>query len=91
MDLKRVAIGYHRGSTSMADRFLKEALKRRDEIHYNSVKPYLNKLLQSLDSFAQEKDVQKKAEKALMYSTLFQNAVVNENRLKINVSTFQVE
>ena len=29
MDLKRVALGYFRGSSSMAERFFQEALKRR--------------------------------------------------------------
>lgn len=74
MDLKRVALGYHRGSVTTADRFLKEALKRKEEIDTTLVKPYVKKLLDKLDVFAKEKDIMRKAEDALMYSTLLQNA-----------------
>lgn len=74
MDLKRVALGYHRGSVTMADRFLKEALKRKEEIDTTLVKPYVKKLLDKLDVLAKEKDIMRKAEDALMYSTLLQNA-----------------
>ena len=45
MDLKRAALGYHRGSNKMADRFFAEALKRKEEINPESVKPYINNLL----------------------------------------------
>lgn len=65
-DLKRVALGLHRGSNTMAQRFLDEALKRRDEINVKIVAPYIQKLLSRLD-----KNI--KAEEALMLSTLFQN------------------
>lgn len=74
MDLKRVALGYHRGSNAMASRFLEEALKRRDEIDRSSLKPYLVKLLSKLDSLKKEKDTVQISEDSLMYSTLFQNA-----------------
>lgn len=65
-DLKRVAMGLHRGSDKMAQRFLEEALKRRDEVEIKIVKPYIRKLLTRLD-----KDID--AENALMFSTLIQN------------------
>lgn len=65
-DLKRVAMGLHRGSDKMAQRFLEEALKRRDEVEIKIVKPYIRKLLTRLD-----KDID--AENALMFSTLVQN------------------
>lgn len=74
MDLKRVALGYHRGSIVMANRFLEEALKRKSEIDTESVKPYIKRLLNKLDSLYEEKDKDRVAEDALMYSTLFQNA-----------------
>lgn len=77
MDLKRVALGYHRGSTVMAERFLKEAIKRRDEVDVSTVKPYVNKILKNLDLLLKEKNNNKLAEDALMYSTLFQNASLN--------------
>lgn len=73
MDLKRVALGYHRGSVVMAKRFSEEALKRKQEIDKDTVKPYVKKLLQSLDHILEEKDEQKIAEDALMLSTLLQN------------------
>ena len=73
MDLKRVALGYFRGSNSMAEMFFQEALKRKDEIDNKSLKPYLIKLLKNLDSIKTE-DKEKAAEDALLYSTIFQNA-----------------
>ncbi len=65
-DLKRVALGMHRGSNTMALRFLDEALKRKDEVEIKIVAPYIKKLLARLD-----KDID--AENALMFSTLIQN------------------
>lgn len=74
MDLERVAMGYQRGSISMAERFMNEALNRRDEIDKSTVRPYIRKILITLDKLAREKDTVRKAEDALMYSILFQNA-----------------
>ena len=74
MDLKRVALGYHRGSNVMGERFLSEALKRKTEVDVSVVKPYVKKLLEKIEFLVNEKDKQKLAEDALMYSTLFQNA-----------------
>ncbi len=65
-DLKRVAIGLHRGSNTMAQRFLIEALKRKDEIEVEKVAPYIRNLLDGLN-----KNID--SENALMYSTLIQN------------------
>lgn len=65
-DLKRVALGLHRGSNTMALRFLNEALKRRDEVEQKNLEPYIKKLLSTLDSSID-------SENALMYSTLIQN------------------
>ena len=62
----------------MADRFLAEALKRKDEVDKSSVKPYVKKLLDKLDFLAKEKDTRQIAEDALIYSTLFQNAALQE-------------
>ena len=76
MDLERVAMGYQRGSVTMANRFLEEALIRRSEIDKNQAKPYIKKLMNALDGIMREKDIQKKAEDALMYSVLFQNAAL---------------
>lgn len=78
MDLKRVALGYHRNSLTTAERFYTEALKRDKEIDKDKVKPYLKKLLADLNCLAEEKDDQRKAEKALLLSTLFQNAAITQ-------------
>jgi hypothetical protein len=76
MDLKRVAMGYYRKSDKMADRFLDEAIKRKNEIDLATVKPYIKNLLKKLDSIKMENDKQNVAENILMYSTLFQNAAI---------------
>jgi len=73
MDLKRVALGYFRGSSSMAEVFIKEALKRRDEIDDKNIKPYLSEFLNKIDSLREE-EKGKAAEDALLYSIIFQNA-----------------
>lgn len=73
MDLKRVALGYYNGSDKTAQRFSEEALERKEEVENTEVKPYLRKLLNSLPKVLSQKDKQKLAEDALMYSTLFQN------------------
>ena len=77
LDLKRVAIGYFRGSTIMSERFFKEALKRRNELDNSSLKPYLVKLLKDMENLKKEKN-DRAAEDALLYSTILQNASVSE-------------
>lgn len=72
MDLKRVALGLHRGSYQMANRFKEEALKREQELENQSVKGYLKKLLQKTKDMLKDSS-ERTAEDALMYSTLFQN------------------
>lgn len=73
MDLKRIAVGYHRGSTKMAERFVQEALKRKQEIDTADIKPYLKKALHSLPEILNQKNNKKIAEDALTYSIIFQN------------------
>lgn len=65
-DLKRVALGLHRGSNAMAKRFLEEVLKRKNEVEVKEVKPYISKILNHLNKNMRSDD-------ALMYSTLIQN------------------
>lgn len=77
LDLRRVALGYHRHSKEMAERFFEEALKRKEEVNIALVKPYVRTLLLSMENIHLEKDDQDKAENALMYSILFQNAAIN--------------
>ena len=76
MDLKRVAIGYFRGSTIMSEKFFQEALKRRSEIDNKNLKPYLVKLLNDMENINKEKN-ERAAEDALLYSTIFQNAAIS--------------
>lgn len=76
LDLERVALGYHRGSVEMAKAFSKEALKRKEELRMTKVEPYIEKILNRLDSILSQKDPRDIAEDALMYSTLFQNAAL---------------
>ncbi len=76
LDLKRVAVGYWNGSNQTAQRFSEEALERKKEIATTEVKPYIREFLNSLPKILAQKDKQKLAEDALMYSTLFQNYAV---------------
>ncbi len=73
MDLKRVALGYNRGSENMAKRFSEEAVKRKNEIDPKTIKPYLKRLLDRMEQFLQQDNKKKAAEDSLMLSTLFQN------------------
>lgn len=73
MDLKRVALGFHSGSAKTAERFLEEVLKRQKELDSEKNSLYIKRLLDSLKKLCKEKDKEKLAEDALMYSTLFQN------------------
>ena len=43
LDLKRVALGYYRGSNVMADKFYLEALKRRNELDNKNLDLYREK------------------------------------------------
>ena len=76
LDLRRVALGYYRGSNKMAERFFDEALKRKSEGEAIEFVPYVKKLLEEFENIRSIKDEKKKAEDALMYSVLFQNAAV---------------
>ena len=76
MDLKRAALGYHRGSIRMAERFYMEAVKRKQEIDMSSVKPYIQKLLKQIESANNHTDPKLRAENFLTYSILFQNASI---------------
>jgi hypothetical protein len=73
MDLQRAAIGYHRGSISMAKRFSEEALKRIYEIQLNEIKPYFVKILNKIKKYLLSNPNEKTAEDALMYSILCRN------------------
>lgn len=72
MDLKRVAIGNHRKSFRMADRFYEEAMKRKNEVDTQTLKDYLVNILRKIDAL-KGKNPEEISECALMYSTLIQN------------------
>lgn len=74
-DLKRVSLGIQRHSYKMADRFAQEALARRNETAKSLLEPYMQKILKNLDELIQSANSDRKAEDALMYSTLIQNYV----------------
>ena len=78
MDLKRVALGYHSKSNQTASRFVEESLKKIHDINSDDFPPYLQKLLANTEHVITQKDKQKVAEDALMYSTLLQNAALNK-------------
>lgn len=71
MDLRRVSMGLYRGSNKMAERFFIEAMRRKNEINVQGVKPYLQKLLNKLDSI---KLSEQESENMLTYSIIIQNA-----------------
>ena len=75
MDLKRVALGLHRKSNSMANRFLTEAMKRKDEVNTHDLLPYMKTIIEQVSSLS-DRDALHKAEDALMYSTRIQNYVL---------------
>jgi len=73
MDLKRISLGIHRGSTGMARRFKEEALKREEELSSEDLDLYLKSLVQKTRSALDDED----PESLLMYSTLLQNVAVS--------------
>lgn len=68
MDLLRAALGRHRGSQKMADRFVEEAKKRLDE-----VKDAINSKLITDINQALLSNSSRQAEDLLMYSTIIRN------------------
>ena len=72
-DLKRVSLGLQRKSFKMADRFCEEALKRKTEVSTGQLHAYIRKVLNSMELSLKSKDMERKAEDVLMYSTLIQN------------------
>jgi hypothetical protein len=73
MDLKRVALGYHRGSTKMAEKFTEEAMKRKKEVDHSLLKPYMQRILNQMESKLNSEDKTIVSESSLLMSTLVQN------------------
>lgn len=76
MDLKRIALAFHNGSSETGERFIIEANKRKSEIDQNHIQPYLLNHINSLQKTFQRSDKLHLAEDALMYSQIFQNYAV---------------
>lgn len=72
MDLLRVALGLHHGSSGMASTFRQEALKRIKELEESEPNEYLRKLAEKTRKVLSTTEDRTK-EDALMYSVLFQN------------------
>jgi hypothetical protein len=75
MDLKRVALGLHRKSYSMANRFFEEAMKCKEEIDISELQPYMRKIIDSVGLLS-NLSVERRAEDAFMYSIRIQNYVL---------------
>lgn len=75
MDLLRVALGYHKGSIKMGDRFKREALKRCSEIETSQLRPNFARVLAKIFSTLSYSDTSRIAEDSLMYSTICRNYV----------------
>lgn len=74
MDLLRVALGLHRGSFSVSERFSQEAFNRSQELkHLLMNDPYAKRLLIKTINSLRGSNSSKKAEELLMYSILFKN------------------
>lgn len=70
MDLLRTALGFHRGSLKMAERFRQEALETFRILNEEEPESeYLKNLLVKMKVALESKD----KDDILMYSTLFQN------------------
>ena len=74
LDLKRVAIAYHAGTIPVAERFLNEALRKRKDIDLKRISSrkrlYVQPILSKLEKIYDTPDLLKRAEDALLYSTL---------------------
>ena len=68
MDLLRAALGRHRSSHAMADRFIKESQKRIEELDPT----FSTKIIKDLKNILVTKSG-RQAEDLLMYSTLIRN------------------
>jgi hypothetical protein len=76
MDLKRVALASYHRSHAVADRFIQESLAKKNKIDVNQERPNVQRLLASLDDVLSQRNSEKLAEDALLYSTLLQNAAL---------------
>ena len=71
LDLKRIALAYHTHSLKTAERFLKEVMQKKTYLTVNELPEEALLLLSFLDNIPEEKSLIKRADDALMLSTLF--------------------
>lgn len=76
-DLYRAALGWHSGSDVMAERFRLEALRTAGLIDTKKIKPHVAKVLVKLPQVLSEKNLLLRAEEALTYSIIIQNATLS--------------
>lgn len=79
LDLKRIALAYHRGSDKVGDRFVLETKRWINELDTTQTPQYINELVKNLETMLHEHDKQKVAENSLMYSILFQNYALSHS------------
>ncbi|NCN24977.1 hypothetical protein GW918_02740 [Candidatus Berkelbacteria bacterium] len=72
-DLKRVCLGLERKSDKMAERFLAEAEKRRNEAVSIALPNYIKDILDKVSFLRNNIHQSRAAEDCLMYSVLLQN------------------
>lgn len=75
LDLKRVALAFHRSSPDVAQKFFAEALKRREEINLTEVDHRTKILIVNFPDILDQKDTSRHAEDMLMYSVLLTNSL----------------
>lgn len=73
MDLHRIAMGYKRGSDTMAERFVKEAKKRIGEVERKEASPELADALTKCTELLDAEDAKSNLSQILFYSVYFQN------------------
>ncbi len=81
MDLLRVALGLHRGSVDMANKFREESLKRVKELEESKPHGYLKKLTENTKKVLLTTEDRTK-EDALMYSILLKNYTIHRTLTK---------
>jgi len=81
LDLKRIALGLHKKSYRLADRFNQEAIQRQTEVKSEELPIYLQQVLSKVKESLSLDNNEKKAEDLLMYSTIIQNYVVYKMKI----------
>jgi hypothetical protein len=78
MDLKRVALDLHNGSPATALIFSDEAMKRIRELDNQKLPKQIKIVIEQVKQMFTIRDSERKAEYALMYSTIVQNYALSK-------------